>query len=1315
MSRLPHTLAHPLEQFEACRKDADWFKSANYMLDFFEASSQYVSIVLLGMFRDAILSGACECGGDTARAVAKIDGKRPLSFGDWCNDILPVLLKDAVNLFPEHPLVLSLSNVISKKRNVFLGSKNEKSIVQVRNEYKGHSTTLSESIYADVVAMLLPRLEEWRTALAPLENYDDSGLDPLVHRDAKGHEYVFQSLKEESVSFISVDEDALTYIGDDYNEKFDAWMQVLVPSFDISKDLNWGEYVGLTHGISAGYMDRIYAQKKYNRELFVERTLLSKAYGSFVDSDKTIFPLLGEAGQGKTNQLCHWTESLVKSGDAVMIFAGADFADMSLADRLREEFGLSKRKAIGRFTDHLHATADANGKNVYLFFDAVNECMSYPHAESDGYEPENAPLLLFRDICSIFGKPEYKRFKLLFTCRTYTWHQLLLPELKNVDSSVFYNRGAEEDTAVRGFTDAEVAKAYDIYGELYQMATAFHDLKRTCVLRLKDPLMLKIACTNYLGKALPEDSAQYCSIALWDRMMQDISASYAGRRQKEIVMRMADYLLSVYESGETCDSLLVSRLKNASEDDPMYGLAELMFRKEGISIAFAELLNKPERPILRMVDGEKVQFIYERFLEYVMSRSYYLRERAGLSESETIPAGRIVETLGKAAVNEVFMETMSSVLVMDYVNSGNSSTIISLLTDYGDNFMVMSLVTDVLNTLVQENYEKELFAIERLLLTRSDAGTDTLVREYNRLAAMISSNKADVGAIERHRQLSSSLSSYMRLRQLGSATLLNGIYLTDYHNESLYTHDPYSLFLLLMDETVNEVRDNGCMLVYYLFKKTHTLSYTPLKENITEQIVHRMLSTVTDSSMIGTVAAKKKRSRAVVLLEAAVRMDVLMIIDTLLAGGDQRKVIVYLDDIRLIFSHFTWNFRLIKMLMPFFDFIMRRQFTFQSAYVNNVNEYQTFWDPSIVAEHWSEDRWSREDLKAIGPFIGCYSTWYSPSAARPRSEAPDFKPVIDRILLAYRTGDSLSYFVLERILVIMAVCDWEIVRPLMEQLRYGDYARNEWFDYSQMSLIYSLYQMGMKMDVMPDFVWDMLGEWSVDWTRRCRGYFKGHNSATANPSGLYKRNVMTWYAMVYARRHGDAADPEKKSVPAFRALVDEALETRDRELLVHLINNISELVTDSGYILTALDLLKMVLYGIPDRETLDSFVLAEEERYPDTKEDIIALVGKVLGTAKNYFPREVNHFLKNELRSCTFPGLNQYKDSILGFNPGGEKLSDLFTHKFGNFVIWSLINVPVVDEVASDILDALTETGDSVKWFDRLVRIVFARMFDVKL
>ena len=45
---------------------------------------------------------------------------------------------------------------------------------------------------------------------------------------------------------------------------------------------------------------------------------------------------------------------------------------------------------------------------------------------------------------------------------------------------------------------------------------------------------------------------------------------------------------------------------------------------------------------------------------------------------------------------------------------------------------------------------------------------------------------------------------------------------------------------------------------------------------------------------------------------------------------------------------------------------------------------------------------------------------------------------------------------------------------MLEHLRYDGYDKTEWFDYTQMSIIYSLYQMGMKMERLPDFVWEMM-------------------------------------------------------------------------------------------------------------------------------------------------------------------------------------------------------------------------------------------------
>lgn len=826
MQSLPYSLSHPLEQFLTHKEAGNWSKAANYMLDFFEVSSQYVSIVLLGMLRNSTINDPAMEG--CVKVVGKIDTKRPLSFGDWCNDILPVIVQAAYSTMPDNPVVREIAAVVGKRKNIFLGGKGEQSIVQVRNEYKGHSTTLSDSIYRDVVEMLLPRLEKWAEALKPLEGYDgEAELYPLVHTDSEGHVYVFQSLKEESISFISADENALTYIGDDYNGDFDAWMQAIVPSFDICKILNWREYVTLMHGLCDRYMKRIYAQKKYNRELFVEREVLSAGYSSFVESDKGIFPLLGEAGQGKTNQLCYWTETLQEAGEAVMIFAGADFSDITLTDMLKETFGISRKRQITKLTEPLQQLASAQGRKVYVFFDAVNECISYPGRVND----TDGPLMLFREICEIFGKPEYSNFKVLFTCRNYTWHQDLAPEMNRLDTSVFFNRGSEDDMAVRGFSDPEVEKAYGIYGELYQMATVFGDLERSCVLRLKDPLLLKIACTNYLGKELPSDNAQYCSIAMWRHMMQDISNSYAGRRQRDIIAGMSRILLERYESGTPSDSLLMSELRRAYSDpaDPQHAIASLIFKKDGITIAFGELLNKPERPILRLIDEEKVQFIYERFLEYQMARAYYERESARLPEGANIAAETIVATIRKAAMNEVFMEAMSSVLTIDYDKTGNPATLMRLLKDYGDDYTVLTLVTDTINTLVAENYEDRLFKLERTLLSSMDSETAALVKEYNDVCRKIGANKADGAVIARHKELSTRLTPFIRMRELASSTLINGVFLTDYCNEQLYKEDPYKLFQLLIDESIAEVRDNTCMLVYYLFNKTHTTNYTPLR------------------------------------------------------------------------------------------------------------------------------------------------------------------------------------------------------------------------------------------------------------------------------------------------------------------------------------------------------------------------------------------------------------------------------------------------------------------------------------------------------
>ena len=215
----------------------------------------------------------------------------------------------------------------------------------------------------------------------------------------------------------------------------------------------------------------MYGEKKYNQELFVERDNLSAIFSSFAASDDRFLPLLGEAGQGKTTQLCHWTEVLLQSDDSVITFASSEFAEQSLEQRLRTMFDLSRKKDIHRFLEETNAKAEQAGRRIFILFDAINEVLTYPNTA----EGDTGPVALYKDIYTLFGSHELTAFRVLFTCRNYTWQNELRPQQKAQDMSLFSRLG--EEATVRSFTDSELTRAYTIYQDLYQMQTPYETLR----------------------------------------------------------------------------------------------------------------------------------------------------------------------------------------------------------------------------------------------------------------------------------------------------------------------------------------------------------------------------------------------------------------------------------------------------------------------------------------------------------------------------------------------------------------------------------------------------------------------------------------------------------------------------------------------------------------------------------------------------------------------------------------------------------------------------------------------------------------------
>lgn len=1371
IEKLPYTLSFPI--FQACQKiKVEQYGAAmNHVLDFFEISIQYTSIFLFFLLKKKINIPTINKA--LTSFVNRIDNKRPLSFGDWVNDLFTPLMLVASVEMPEHPFVKSMNmHVCSKHRNILLGNKKEASIVQIRNEYKGHGTTLSENIYKGVLYTLEDRVLKMLNGLSAFSYYSFFAIDkngtiwslkgirimelsyipqylfpfsplhyyiyqetandepevidlfPLVFLNPQKYVYTFQSLKEENASYISSNENAITYISDVLNEEIDSCFQNVIPSFDISKELNWEELKNCMTKESMNFMSRIYKEKKYNQELFVNRDRLTLTLHHFWESDKTLFPLLGEAGQGKTCQLCFWTEELLEQKKAVLIFNGADFCNYTVEQKIKTLFGYSFRRDISRLLIPLHEKAEQNNAYVYFFFDAINECLHYCNND----ELEKGPLYLYKAIINLLVNEKFPRFKILFTCRFYTWKNLI-QRYSTTESPYIYHAGNEDKLAIRNFTDTETEKAYRIYQRLYQMSTPYEKICKKTLIRLKDPLIMKFASSNYLGKSLSENTVDYTSLSLFDKMLCDIKNSYAGELQCDIISCIGDYLLSKYMEGCPTNAISTDILKDAyyTTESELYTLSRKIYKKDGITIAYAELLNKAERPILRetermTINGSisEITFVYERFFEFIMARSFVKLQRNNIQDSsEPIPPEVYIKSLEKAILNVVFIETIRNALIIDCIQTQNYSTLLNLASFYSDNYIVMQLLTEVMNILISENYENELFNLIDKMLSKKISNESELVSQLNSVNKKIESNQANDDIIADYKILSKKLAPIIRLRKLASVSTINGILLTDYFNENLYKTDVLQFLWRLILDPIHDVRNDTCMYIYYLSNKTHTLDYTPLKRNLCETIILHMFRIVKSRPLLLNLIRKYTRKRSFVFFETGTRLGTLLMIDGLMKKEKRgHRVNDMLQEIEQMVRYFTLNFYLLRIFMPILQMLMRKQITFQATYVNNAIEYQAFWNRQDFLVINQQEGWTRECIKEAMSFVWHHSKYHEyKNSPKCLKEEERFKNFYPSILSAYKTGDSFTYFTLERILIIMGVCNWENIKPCVDKFFTDEYRQSEWFDYSQMSMLYVLFQIALYTKENLQELTDIYARESKIWTLHCKGQFKAPNSYKANPNGLYKRNVMTWYCVVYCANGGDGTihEGDVKCVPIFYDLIDIAIRTKDKELLIHLIENISELITDFGYIHTAMGLLKYILIQYDTIDKVREIDEVQTDRSGLYQYNLIKVIGNVLSTAKNYYQTETDTFIKKELVGLSFPGISTYREDILSYNPSGETLSDLFTHKFGKFLTWGLLFEESIDDFAHEAMCKSVNASDCFSWYEQVVHILLKHLFKLKL
>jgi len=1377
----PYIIISIIKDYEENLMEEEYAKAFKRYIDFFEITVQYCSSLILSLVKSSSMEF-----NETMQGVATKIVSKPLSTGDWINDIFLVLVKEAGFLIPDEPLIESLNTVLFEpKGNILQGwsSRKEeqyKGIAFFRNNYLGHDTSLADEIYSDALKLIEPRLFKMLEALAPLaeittltvdkvlddENSpgkytliplksaelkralrvtSDMMLEPdkyyLLHRkiknfdhlktgelvgitpfvifqpltDDEGSEkttYLFQTIHNRNLKrmvYVSPNLKAKKKETELFKDLFVSFLQEVLKKISIGKNYKleiatgktWEEYSERLDSQSKRFLGQMKAEK-YNTDLYVDRKEVGIAWNYFKQQDdKRAFALLGGAGSGKTNLICNYTEQFLEGGNPVITFNSKIFSQISLEKKLGQVLE-EKDAALPQSLSKLNDMARKEGKMVVFFFDALNECLNY-NKQMQG----NGPVDLLRAIDNMLVKDEYDTFKVLVTCRTYTWEEAIKSEEETLNLHAYFtsedipDQDLKDNIALKGFSEEEFNEAYPKYSTQYDISTPLETLLEPRYAftrnRLMDPLVLKMASQIFTGSYFPENIQQFESVKIFEARLNQLNLVKNGQQQIMILEDFTDALRK-----NKTDAFTLQALYAAFEDEssPLHTLSSQLF--QGDTFEWREpalgLLDAGYIRVEKTAIKEELRFTYERFHEFMYARIFAREETETLNCGLPIPASAFESELSDMKGYVVINDAMRHALVLDYNRTnGDPQTIIDLANS--DVYGATQLVTNTLTSLISDNYHEVCNIIEQLLDFRKEE-TASIALEWEQKEVLIEKGnkgkkkvtKEEIEALNRETEvLHQQMRPIIQVRKI-AIQIIYEIFKSPVFKKDLYEgeHSPFRLLWKAMSDPITKTRDNVSLYIYYISKYDVNISIRIL-DHLSEQIL--------DTSLLSLVKGSKRKEFQQSFLEPAGRLSLLMAIEALVIHGNYELSTRIKNTWTSILKKLTLNFTLVKMLMPFLKIMLRRQATVQADWVNNGIEYLHFWEE--IPNDGADGEWHKRSFSELIQFLD------------PKADG------IEKYHIAINkgvdSGDAFSFFLLERILVVQGWVDWQRIRPVILEV-VNKPADQPWLDYMQMSMLYVLFQSIEKSTEPNEEAFGYLSSLTEEWSERCKGVYFAHRNEQANKGLPYKQYPLNWYGAAYCKHFGDGAikpgDPHL--MPVFRKLIDKALEKKDKDLLYYCIENISILVTDFGYIKSAIQMYDYVISRFRHESQIQAFDTqkAEQEKY-DT--DFRAYMCSTLGTIKSYFPKEVAYYIQHKLTHSDFPDMEHFREDLIMYNQSYESIGDLLTHKFGNFIIWGLLNDKDVGQFFKDGFKVGVEVKDYYEWFDGIARLAFNRMFGIKM
>ncbi len=815
-------------------------------------------------------------------------------------------------------------------------------------------------------------------------------------------------------------------------------------------------------------------------------------------------------------------------------------------------------------------------------------------------------------------------------------------------------------------------------------------------MRLYDPLILKTASQNFSGREFPADPRQFNSTHLFEQRLDELEKQPTGRLQIAILREYTALLWNNFT-----DSIPIDTLQDAYENtaDEAHSFAGKIFSGDTFRYteAFISLLDEG---VLRIEKGfrKELRFVYERFNEFLFARHFIITESSSpVFRKIPIEAESYENVLRAAGHSTVMIAALRNALIIDfYQKQHDPATIIQLALS--QLYEAQPLVEETLSVLTDENYSDVLGILEYMLEFEKKESAE-LLKKRTDFEELLQSPKKSARLSEGARKeledkleaVNEQIFKILKVRQI-AVSVVYKIYKSENINDLVSDEktDPGKLLWLAMADPLPEVRDNASIYIYYIAR------YNP---DLGKGLILTLSDKVKSTPVFSLFKQSSRKELQQSYIEPACRVGLFLVIDGLIERKDYAQALEIMNVWKEVVRKFTLNHTIIKIVMPFFKFLFSRQTVVQTEYVNNAIEYRYFWDH--IPLNAPSPQWSRTVFKELVPFFDPATT--------------NFSQYEQQIINGYRTGDSFSFFLLERILIVQGLVDWNNVSGLIQQL-INLPETEKYKPYIEMSLIYSLFQINHKSELPVPAAENVFSSLVLSWCLKNKGFFYAHYNDKANGGKPYKQYVLYWYAAAYCHRYGDGKvkEGDGANVPVFRELIYTSYKQRDKVLLYNCIENMAVMVSAMGYYKTSLQLFEYLISLFNKESEIREFDNIKIDVSPVYNVGLRSFICDMLGTVKSYFPKEVDHFIVNKLKNSGFPGLDAFREEIFNHSLSHEGIGDLLTHKFGNFVMWGILNDIHIRKFFIEIYNFSIVSKNYPEWFDYCIRHIFQEVFDVK-